>query len=200
MTDGNIVAARTKLGRAVQNLTGPRDGYMNGETRHAPSLYVTLVSEMHAETRGDSHTPAQSTPPLRIDACQLLVDIDGRTKAWCPKPGDTPTRLQILAFQQWRPQDTRQVEDITTTVEAWCDAITNLINPTPRKYISAPCPSCSRSVAYYRDSGGDVVRQEALKWTPNVGFECQACKASWSPEQTLFFARLLGIEVVGVLE
>jgi len=200
VSDGNIQAARTRLDRAVQRLTRPRTGIYHNRTMTGLSLYAELAANL-AGAQGETRTPAKSLPPLWIDACQLLGDIDTQTHKWHPRPGTTPQRLHDLAGRTWRPQDTDHVEDIARTVDTWCEKIGNLIDPTARKYISAPCPSCGRAIVYHRDSGGDRVRQPALKWTANVGFECQACKSHWSPEQTLFFSRLLGFELPeGVLE
>ena len=200
MSDGNIQAARTKLGRAVQHLTGPRMGVYHDVTMHAPSLYDTLASDL-AGTQGDTRTPAKSLPPLWIDACQLKFDIDWRTRKWCPKPGTTPTRLQTMAFATWRPQDTDAVNDIARTIEGWCESIVNLIDPESVKHISAPCPSCGREKVFRRDSAGETVQQPALRIVTNVGAECQHCKAHWAPDRYLFLCRLLGFDLPeGVLE
>jgi predicted RNA-binding Zn-ribbon protein involved in translation (DUF1610 family) len=200
MTDGNIQAARTKLTEAVDRLTKPRMAVYHDKTCWALSLYRQLQADL-AGTQGDSRTPAKSLPPLWIDAVQLLGDMDSETRAWYPKERGVPARLGALSATSWRPQDTDKVTAIASTVEAWCETIINLIDPKAQMHITAPCPSCGKAIVYRRDSGGDLVRQEALKWTPNAGFQCQACKASWSPEQTLFFAKLLGIDLPsGVLE
>lgn len=200
MTDGNIQAARTKLTQAVDRLTKPRMAIYHDKTRWALSLYRQLQADL-AGTQGDSRTPAKSLPPLWIDAVQLLGDMDSETRAWYPKERGVPARLGALSARSWRPQDTDKVAAIASTVDAWCETIINLIDPKAQMHITAPCPSCGKAIVYRRDSGGDLVRQEALKWTPNAGFQCQACKASWSPEQTLFFAKLLGIDLpAGVLE
>ncbi len=200
MSDGNIQAARTKLGRAVDRLTAPQPAVYHDVTLYAPSLYKRLQSDL-AGTQGDTRTPAKSLPPIWLDASMLLTEIDTQALRWLPVPGDTTIRLQRLSGKTWRPQDTDLVAGIASTVDGWCETILNLIDPKARKYISAACPSCNHTHVYRRDSGGDRVRQPALKWTANVGFECQACKAHWSPEQTLFFSRLLGFELPeGVLE
>jgi predicted RNA-binding Zn-ribbon protein involved in translation (DUF1610 family) len=200
MTDGNIQAARTKLTHAVDRLTKPRMAVYHDKTCWALSLYRQLQADL-AGTQGDSRTPAKSLPPLWIDAVQLLGDMDSETRAWYPKERGVPARLGALSATSWRPQDTDKVTAIASTVDAWCETIINLIDPKAQMHITAPCPSCGKAIVYRRDSGGDLVRQEALKWTPNAGFQCQACKASWSPDQTLFFAKLLGIDLpAGVLE
>ena len=200
MTDGNIQAARTKLTRAVDRLCKPRMAVYHDKTRYALSLYRQLQADL-AGTQGDTRTPAKSLPPLWIDAVQLLGDMDTETRKWWPKERGVPSRLGALSATSWRPQDTDKVTTIATTVDGWCETILNLLDPEAVKHISAPCPSCSRAWIHRRDSGGDVVRKQALKWAPNVGFECQACKAHWAPDQTLFFSRLLGFDLPeGVLE
>ena len=201
MADGNIVAARTRLGHAVRRLTQPRAGVYHDRTLYAPSLYSCLLDDV-AGTQGDTRTPAKSLPPIWIDASQLRFDIDSQSVKWLPVPGTTPERLQLLSAKTFRPQDFDLVNKIAGKVDTWCESIINLIiDPKARKYISAPCPACGQERVYRRDSGGDTVREPALKWTANVGFECAACKAHWAPEQTLFFSKLLGFELPeGVLE
>jgi len=201
MADGNIVAAKKQLDEAVQRLCFPNWKTYQSRLCEAPSLYDQLRSDL-AGTQGDTRTPAKSLPPVHIDALELLKDIDGKARTWTGRNGNTtPDRLFMLINKHFRPQDTKQVTEMATTVDRWCETICNLLDPRSQLHISAPCPSCGKSVIYRRDSGGDLVREEALKWTPVAGFECQACKASWSPLQTLFFARLLGIELPeGVLE
>lgn len=200
MADGNIVAALDKLSKAVDRLCQPRVAVYHDQTRYALSLYRQLEQDLPG-TQGETRTPAKSLPPLHIDAAQLRIEMDSKTRQWCRKERGVPERLGRLAGSSWRPQDTNHVTDMANTVNGWCENIINLLDPRSQFHISAPCPSCGKAVIHRRDSGGDLVREEALKWTPVAGFECQACKASWSPLQTLFFARLLGIELPeGVLE
>ena len=200
MSDGNIGAARTKLDRAFRRLFDKRVAVYHDRTLYAPSLYDQLRSDL-AGTQGDTRTPAKSLPPIWIDASMLLTTVDTQVHTWFPKPGSTLARMGSLVANSWRPQDTAKVTDMARTVDGWAESIIHLLDPRAQVHITAPCPSCGKAIVYRRDSGGDLVRQEALKWTPNAGFQCQACKASWSPEQTLFFAKLLGIELpAGVLE
>lgn len=200
MADGNIQAARTRLGRAVQRLTGPRTAVYHDRTLFCPSLYAQLVSDV-AGTQGDNRTPAKSLPPVWIDAVQLVHTIDGQVQDWVRRPGDTPHRLQLLAFNTWRPQDTTMVNGIATKVDGWCDTIVNLLTPEATKHISAPCPSCGREKVFRRDSAGETVQQPALKVVTNVGCTCQHCQAFWAPDKYLFLCKLLGFDLPeGVLE
>ena len=210
MADGNILAEKVKLKRAVDGLTERRHHTVcQGHPVSEPSLYAQLRADLAGTQGSDNKTPAKSLPPMWIDACMLLKKIDEETRHWMPEPGDTPHRLQALAFKAWRPQDCEQVREITHTVESWCVSVAKMLNPD-RSYGQiknqnnddlAACPSCGHTWAYRKDPGGDRVRVQALKWTEKVGFECQACKAHWAPEQTLFFSRLLGFELPeGVLE
>ena len=200
MSDGNIVAARGSLDRAIQALIAPRPGVYADQTRYAPSLYHQLSTEL-AGAQGDNKTPAKSLPPVHIDAVQLKYDIDRQTAAWVPKPGDTPHRLEILSVQLFRPQDTKQVYDMSRMLRQWCQQIVNLLDPAPVKTISAPCPSCNRTTVYRRDSAGEVVRQPALQVVTGVGCTCRHCEAHWSPDRYMFLSKLLGFELPdGVLE
>ena len=200
MTDGNIVAAKKRFGVAVDRLLDKRPAVYHDCTLYAPSLYDCLVSDL-AGTQGDTRTPAKSIPPLWIDACQLRSDIDNQTQQWLPVPGSTWQRLKILSGKPWRPQDTDHVSGMARTVDGWCESITSLLDPQSCKFISAACPSCGRETIYRKDSGGEVVRQPALKLEINVGCQCQHCKAFWAPDRYLFLCRLLGFELPeGVLE
>lgn len=194
MADGNIQAARTRLGRAVQRLTAPRPAVYHDTTRYAPSLYSCLKDDL-AGTQGDTRTPAKSLPPIWIDASQLRMDIDAQTVKWLPVPGGTPDRLQRLSFKSWRPQDFDTVSSIAAKVDLWCENIINLLDPESRKFIEgAACPRCGKTWVYRRDSGGDHVRQPALKLVVSQGCTCQACQAFWAPEKFMFLGRLLGYQ------
>ena len=200
MTDGNIVAAKKKLGDAVQRLCERRPGMHGTRTVYQASLYNTLLGDL-AGTQGDARTPAKSIPPLWIDAVILLQIIDTKAAGWCGKPGTTPDRLEMLRDQAWRPQDTDHVTDIVRTVDGWCESIQHLIDPERVKHISAPCPQCDTAIVWRKDSAGETVRQPALKVVTETGCTCQACGTHWGPEYYLHLCRLLGFETpIGVLE
>ena len=200
MSEGNIVAASTKLTRAVDRLCKPRMAVYHDKTRYAMSLLRQLQSDL-AGTQGDTRTPAKSLPPLWIDAAQLLVDMDVKTRKWYGKERGIPARLGALSAKTWRPQDTDHVTDIAKTVDGWCETIMHLLDPESVKHISAACPSCGRGFVYRKDSAGETVRQPALKVVTETGCTCQACNASWTPDRYMFLCKLLGFELPeGVLE
>jgi len=211
VSEGNIVAARGALDRSIRALIAPRPAVYHDSTMYAPSLYHQLSAEL-AGRQGDNRTPAKSLPPVHIDAVQLKYDIDRQTAAWVPKPGDTPQRLEILSVQLWRPQDTKQVYDMSRMLRGWCDRIVHLLDPTAVMSLSTrcpecglnhavPCPSCGRTHVYGRDPAGEVVRQPALQLVANVGCTCRHCEAHWSPDRYLFLSKLLGFDMPeGVLE
>ncbi len=200
MADGNIVAASDKLSKAVDRLCQPRMAVYHDTTRYALSLYRQLEQDL-AGTQGDTRTPAKSLPPLWIDAAQLRIDMESKTRQWCRKERGIPARLGHLAGSSWRPQDTNHVTDMADTVNGWCETILHLLDPESVKHISAPCPSCGREWVYRRDSAGETVRQPALKVVTNIGAMCQHCEASWAPDRYMFLCRLLGFALPeGVLE
>jgi len=191
-TDGNIQAARTRLGKAIQELTAPRTRLHGRDTITAPSLYGQLCANL-AGNQGDTRTPAKSLPPLWIDAAQLIFDIDSQTHRWIPTPGKTPQRLHMLNLKTWRPQDTDHVTTIARTVEEWSSKILNLLDPEVQIFLPYPCPRCARRFVYRKDSAGEEVRRPALKLVANVGCTCQACNAHWPPDKYLFLQKLLGL-------
>lgn len=203
MTDGNIQAAKKQLHDAVDKLCAPRPSIIQHRMRYAPSLYTALRQDL-AGTQGDHKSHAKSQPPIWIDACQLLDEIDTQARKWLPDHSirmDTPARLLIIAAKPWRPQDTDTVTTMTNTVLRWCDTITNLLDPQSVKTISAACPSCGRRTVFRKDSAGETVRQPALRITGNTGCQCQACKAHWTPDKYVFLCKLLGFDLPeGVLE
>mgnify|MGYP007086242251 FL=1 len=202
MTDGNIQAAKSNLDQAVDRLCAPRPAIFQHRMRYAPSLYDALRQDL-AGTQGDHKSHAKSQPPIWIDACQLLSEIDGQTRKWSPGHAGMGTcgRLAVIAGKSWRPQDTDHVNLITSTVLRWCDAITGMLEPQSVKTISAPCPSCGRNSVFGKDSAGDVVRRPALRIVGTQGCTCAACDAHWSPDRYLFLCKLLGFDLPeGVLE
>lgn len=202
MTDGNIQAAKQQFDHAVNKLCAQRPGIYQHKMRYAPSLYRALRDDL-AGTQGDHKSHAKSQPPIWIDACQLLAEIDTQTRRWLPGHSrwDTPGRLDMLAGIAWRPQDTSRVTSMTATVLRWCEAITNMLEPQSVKTISAACPSCGRNSVFRRDSAGETVRQPALRIVGNQGCTCLACDAHWAPEKYLWLCNLLGFELPeGVLE
>lgn len=205
MSDGNVQAAKVRMGRAVDSLCRPRLAVYHTCTREAPSLYDCLKSDV-AGTQGDSRTPAKSLPPIWIDAVMLLNDIDTETRQWTRKRDvadsrTTPQRLLSLPDLPWRPQDTDKVVDMTSTIDQWTENIRHLLDPQSVKTLSAPCPTCGKQWFHRRDSAGDLVRQPALQVVASVGASCLVCGATWSPDRYLFLCRLLGFDLpVGVLE
>lgn len=200
MPDGNITAAKTRLDHAIRRLCAPQTLVHYNTTLSAPSLYDTLATNLAAR-QGDTRTPAQSLPPLWVDAMQLRAEIDTTVRRWRPVKATTPQRLTSLAEKPWRPMDTDEVTSMARQVSSWCDSIVNLLDPEHRKFINAACPSCGKSTVYKRDTAGETVRQPALVVITQVGATCQHCEAHWSPDRYLFLCRLLGFELpAGVLE
>jgi hypothetical protein len=200
MADGNIVAAHIKLTRAVDRLCEPRTAVYHDKTRYSLSLLRQLEEDL-AGTQGDTRTPAKSLPPLWIDAAQLRIDMESKTRSWCSKERGIPARLGHLAGSSWRPQDTDHVTDMAKTVDGWCETIMHLLDPESVKHISAACPSCGRAFVYRKDSAGETVRQPALKVVTETGCTCQACDATWTPDRYMFLCKLLGFALPeGVLE
>jgi len=200
VSDGNILAARTKLTREVERLCHPQTAVYHDDVLQAPSVYRQLQSDL-AGTQGDTRTPAKSLPPLWIDAAQLLSDIDHQTHLWCRKTGETPDLLDMLTRKPFRPQDTDMVFRMAKEISGWTESALSLLVPESVKHISAPCPSCGKAWVYRRDGGGDVVRSPALKVTAAVGCSCQHCEAIWTPDRYMFLCKLLGFDLPeGVLE
>ena len=201
MTDGNIQAARQKLGQSITRLTAPRPAIHGTTTHYQPSLYTSLEQDLGGTTNGKtSHGASKSMPPLWIDAADLLTRMEAQTYKWVPKRGTTPQRLEILNAHAWRPQDTDQVHKIAGIVNQWCDSIQGLLDPKGSKHIAAPCPACGQQNIKAKDSGGDVVRRPVLKIVADAGCTCQACNTFWAPDQFIALSKQLGFLPANVLE
>jgi predicted RNA-binding Zn-ribbon protein involved in translation (DUF1610 family) len=184
---------------AVRKLTSPQHRYFGDTLRTAPSRYHQLCAEI-AGTQGENHAPPKSMPPLWLKAAQLIADIDRQARRWAPRPYDTTSRLQHIAEQSWRPQDTDHVHYISITVTKWCNSIDALLEPVSVKDVAAPCPACG-TTHIYRMKDGERVRQAALQIITETGCTCQACDTHWGPELYLHLARVIGFDTLpGVLE
>lgn len=208
---GNLPAARRKLGNAISALIDPKPTNRNhddGTSRieWVESLYDQLTDAIPG-SQGNATRVPQSSPPMCIDAVDIMRDINTQTAMWEPRPDiditrDTPIaviRLQTIDKRKWRPQDTPLVDDIATAIDDWCERIRALLNPTRRWTLPNPCPACDTAVVYRRNSSGETVRQPALQIGPN-GCECQHCHHTWEPGHFMHLARVLGYELGHILE
>lgn len=193
--DGNLPAALKTLGDAIHRLTGPQSRFMDGALHWASSRYMQLQESLHGEqVNAGTGGGSKSRPPFWTDAHDLLQEIDEAVACWQPAyTGVPPTvgRLKWIEARKWRPQDCRQIEQITGAVAEWAAQIDALLDPPKRWTLPYPCPSCEETIVYRRDSGGDRVRQQALQISEQ-GCTCVACKAYWPPEKFTWLGRVLG--------
>lgn len=211
--DGNLPAARQKLGQAISALIDPKPTTRTlDDGTHCiewlDSLYDQLTDALPGGQGNATRTP-QSSPPICIDAVDIMTRITTFTTAWEPRPnidvsGETPPiaiiRLQTIDKRTWRPQDTQHIETITAEIEAWCEQIKTLLNPDKRWTLPNPCPACGTAIVYRRNSSGENVRQPALQIGP-LGCVCQHCHHAWAPQYFQHLARVLGYELPqGILE
>jgi hypothetical protein len=193
--DGNVQAALEALTIAVDALTAPQSKYLEDRLVYAPSRYMQLRDavtgeQMHSGGGGGG----KSRPPFWTSAFDALNEIDTAVECWQPAfTGVPPTvgRLACIVARGWRPQDVRQIEQITHAVQAWCMQVDELLNPPTKWTLPYPCPNCQAKTVYRKDSGGETVRSNALQLSPE-GCYCAQCKAHWPPGRFLFLGRLLG--------
>jgi hypothetical protein len=202
--DGFLPAALDKLHQAIAGLVDERKEMIGGAVRSAPSLYDELVDEVPSRPGAGVHTlgrQAKSKPPCKLDALDLLVEIDTAVSIWCWVGGSTPARLRGLAGKRWRPMDCRGLYQMSRILQEWATQIDALLHPAWTKSISAACPACGVTHVYRRDSAGEIVRQPALQVVAELGCTCQSCHATWGPERYLLLCKVLGFDVpAGVLE
>ena len=212
--DGNLPAARRKLSNTISQLIDPKPNNRtldNGTNRieWVDSLYDQLTDALPGG-QGNGGTIPQSSPPMCIDAVDILTRIEKQAAQWHPRPeldaaDPNPNHISVIRLQQldrrtWRPQDVEHIDTITTTINAWCEEIRALLNPQPKWTLPNPCPACDTAIVYRRNSAGETVRQPALQIGP-TGCKCQKCNHTWAPEFFRHLAGVLGYELpTGVLE
>jgi hypothetical protein len=211
--DGNLPDALRHLDDAVSALCDPKPQTLHdGTLTWLDSAYVQLRDAVPGSKRDRTGVSA-SQPPVWVDALQLLQEIDTAVAVWerpFPQlPGDltqepepvTVLRVRAIQRRSWRPQDCRNINQITEAVKSWADNIETLLTDKPKWTLPAACPQCNKKTVYRHDSSGELVRQPALQ-IGTMGCQCQNCRAGWSPDQFVFLAtRLLGYDLPeGVLE
>lgn len=201
--DGNLPAARTRLERAISALIDPQQTFLDGQLRRGASRYMLLWDATPGE-QITGRRELSATAVTWIEALRLRIEIDTRVEitqpAYCGVP-PTVGRLKHVLKRTWRPQDVGYVDKMAKAVEEWCVEIDELLNPTPKWTLPAPCPACGKSRVYKRDSAGETVRQPALQIGPN-GCYCAnpECDGYWAPEHFVFLSKLLGTLPENVLE
>lgn len=196
-TDGNLPAAMRALTDAIHQLTEPRSTIHNDTIINGPSLYMQLWDAVDGEATngGGSGGGAKSRPPFWLDAFDLCREIDVAVECWQPAFTGVPAtvgRLKWILKRKWRPQDTRQMEQITTAVQSWAVSIDDLMNPKPKWTLPNPCPNCGVKTVYRNDASGERVRTAALQINGNKGCTCQACRYTWEPHRFQILAGALG--------
>jgi len=199
--DGALAPAVHALHDAVAALCAPQPHqHRPGRILWLDPRYQQLSDAMNGQSiSGHGHTRAASLIPAQIDCLELKLRIDVRTAAisaqWRVSAKlDTPSRLQALAEQSWRPQDAHQLEQIATEIRSWVKAIDDLF-AARIIYLPDRCPQCDHSHAYRWQNDGQHVRTPALIITADWVAACQQCHATWPP---LFLARRLGYTVEGI--
>jgi hypothetical protein len=193
--DGNLPSALTSLDHALHALTAPLQKMVNDQLLSGPSWYMQLWDAVSGEASngGGAGSGSKSRPPCWIDAMDLCHEIDQTVECWQPAfTGVPPTvgRLHTIRARAWRPQDVRQIEQITKAVTEWAVSIQELLNPAPKWTLPYNCPNCHTKHVYRRDSSGEMVRSYALQLSAE-GCRCARCHASWAPGQFMFLGRLL---------
>lgn len=196
--DGNLPAARTALEDALHALCGPQSRVVDDRLVYIPSRYLQLLdATMGEQVNTGGGGGSKSRPPFWLDAYDLRAEIDVAVECWQPAfTGTPPTvgRLHWIAQRKWRPQDVRQIDQITRAVAEWAHSIDTLLDPPRRWTLPSPCPECKTATVYKRDAAGELIRQPALQISP-TGCICARCKTHWPPEHFLLLASVLGCEI-----
>ena len=198
--DGALQPALQRFLDAITRLIEPLHDYELKAT--APSRYMQLRDALPGQQNTGGGV-ARSLPPLWLDAQQLLDEIDTAVSIWQAQPSCVPPtvgRLRVLEAKGWRPQDSKQLEQMADAIEAWAREIDALLHPEPKWHLPNPCPACGTKVVYRKDSAGETVRQPALQIGAD-GCTCQRCRHNWGPQLFQHLAAVLGYPLPsGVLE
>jgi hypothetical protein len=202
--DANLLDATARLGDAVAALAADQAHPLPGAGHGwLPCRYLMLRDALYG-TRGAGGRRRQpsSVIPCWVDALKLLLVID----AWaaeleCRYPPRyaaaddsdhvTVRRVRALLEFGWRPQDSRDLLDISAELAGYAKAIDDLFAPKPI-YLPNACPHCGHRHAYRYADDGQHVRTPALAVTAEHGAVCQSCHAVWPPDQLVFLGRILG--------
>lgn len=183
-----VDAARDTLRRAVDELTTVRvldvehdDG--SRSTSAAPALLTQLVRELTGMEATEGSFSARSRPPLRLDAVQLLTDIDREVGA-----RGTPERID--AVHRWGQTCASALTgaamvDAAALAESWLRSVRELLDPAPKRRVSAPCPACGATKVWShedRDNGEHYARPALTIDEPSASCLCDACGARWGIE------------------
>jgi hypothetical protein len=212
--DGQLRPALTRLADTVSALCDPQAQTVDGRLYWLDSPYQQLSEAVYTERSQTGSGVSKSTPPLWVDAEDLLREIDIGVACAHPQtppfdgdltPQNPPTaitirRLRAIEAKKWRPQDVHWLDQFTARLESWAVSIKNLLTETAHWSLPNPCPACQTRTVYHKDSGGETVRQPALQIGP-MGCECQRCHAVWAPNLFAHLALVLGYPLpAGVLE
>lgn len=205
--DENLTPALNDFRQAVHALVGPTIEYIDGTVHTGDSLYLQLTEAIECNVAPGGGGGAKSKAPLWIDGLDTLIEIDAAVSIWQTSPNvsegipATVWRLQVLAEKNYRPQDTKMLQQMTEALVYWATEINALLNPKPLVHLHGyACPYCKLSIVYRWDKSGERVRQPALVFDPAVGLACQnrECRqpetqrpAFWPKEHALFAGRLL---------
>lgn len=166
--DGDLPAALHRLSDAISALCDPTPHHLDtGHTTWLDPLYTQLHDSLPGQQGAGGRTNPH-LPGCWLDALTLLTEIDTAVHCWEPSPGTTPTRLHTLRQRRWRPQDCRNIDQISHACQSWAESIRSLLTPTPNWTLPAPCPACNATTAYRRDSAGACPHCEptGLRETP----------------------------------
>lgn len=196
--DGHLPSTLHRLDDAITALCEPHIDIVDGQRRHVPSWYHQLQT---ATPQRGGGTPGKLITECWLDRLMLLFEIDSDTSRWQPDGTDTPDRLRRIHTRKWRPQDCRQLADLTTIVTTWITDIRELLLPERKIPLPDPCPNCGATEAHHVDSAGERVRSPAalqIHVTAEI-CRCGACKTTW--DDLPWLGRILGYDPpAGVLE
>jgi hypothetical protein len=190
-----LTLALKALNNAVADLCDPQPHHLpTGPLAWLDSRYQQLRDSIPgAGLAGHKRrTAPHEIVPFQIDYTMLAMRIDTRAQALHPAGTNTPDRLRSYATHRYRPQDTHQLDTVTTEITAWVKAIDDLM-AAPPLYLPDPCPHCGHTYAYrYHDDGQRIRTPGALALTVEYGAQCLHCHDTWPPDRLGILARMLG--------
>lgn len=191
-----VEKARAVLREAVDELSTAKVieiEHDDGSRSHAvaPSLLAQLANDINGIEPGGSFT-ARSRPPLRLDAMQLLREIDVTT--CCRVTAERSLDVHTWGQRCASALTGADLIDASDTARRWLDSVREMLDPAPkRRARGVPCPRCGAAKVWAREDtdNDEAYSRPALMVDETRGAcVCEACGASWGIE---FWAHLAAV-------
>lgn len=152
------------------------------------SLFTQLRIEQESGRRGGGTSGSGSRSPIALSAVILWNEIQEalNTRVIALTGSDAPRASAEEKLDHWvksvkqsgAPEDEAHC---AKALNAWVNAITDLLNPEPRIELTGQCPVCHQTHSWTLDDG-EYFRNTALSATIQSA-NCRACGTEWPRQE-----------------